>query len=78
MSLLTKVRNEQSVGFNYVQPKRTQYRERIRKRNNQSKGKINITLIANHIDTLISSSYTDLLTVKFISRDGFFGKEKAE
>jgi len=69
MSLLSQVKNEYALGFQYVEKKRTQFRERIKKRNNQSKGKINITLIANQIDTLISSSYTDLMTVKFVSRD---------
>lgn len=78
MSLISQIRSEHAAGFDYVQKKRTQYRERIKKWNNQSKGKINVTLIANQIDTLISSSYTDLLTVKFVSRDGFFGKEKAD
>lgn len=78
MSLLSQLRSEQAVWFQYVQSKRQQFRDRIKKKNNQSKGKINITLVANQIDTLISSSYTDLLTVKFVSRDWFFGKEKAE
>ena len=78
IDILNQVKDEYWLGLEFVQNKRDQFRERIRKYNNQSKKKINITLIANHIDTLISSSWTDKLTVKFISRDGFFGTDKAE
>jgi len=78
MSLLSQIRLEQSMWFQYVNSKRSQFRKRIKKYNNQSKNKINITFVAEVIDTMISSSYTDLLTVKFISRDGFFAKDKAE
>lgn len=78
MSILSQVISEHNLGEQYFLYKKQQYRDRIRKYNNQSKNKVNITLIANHIDTMIASSYTDMPTVKFVSRDGFFGKERAE
>lgn len=77
MDLLNQIQIEHSMGTQYVQPKRTAIRNRIKKWNNQSKNKINITFVADTIDTLISSSYTDLLTVRFVSRDWFFAKDKA-
>lgn len=78
MSLLSQINIEHSLWTDYVSPKRNSIRKRIKKWNNQSKNKINITFVADTIDTLISWSYTDLLTVKFVSRDWFFAKDRAE
>lgn len=66
--------------MNYVNPKRLQYRERVERRNKQqkSKDKININMVANAIDTLIATSYTDGLTVNFVAKDGWIGQEKAD
>ena len=71
---------EYAEGLNYVRPKRIQYRERVQKWNKQKKDptKLNINMIANHIDTLVASSYTDGLTVQFAPRDGWIGQEKAD
>jgi len=78
--LLNQIRDEYNAWFDYVNPKRIQYRERILKYDNQSKrkDKINIHLIANTIDALLWVSYTDALTVKFIPRDWFIWQEEAD
>lgn len=78
--LQSQVNKEYAEGLNYVRPKRIQYRERVQKRNKQKKDptKLNINMIANHIDTLVASSYTDGLTVQFAPRDGWIGQEKAD
>ncbi len=78
--LLAQITREYSEGWNYVNPKRIQYRKRVERRNKQKKGtdKININMIANAIDTLIATSYTDGLTVNFAPKDGWIGQEKAD
>lgn len=78
--LQAQITKEYAEGLNYVRPKRIQYRERVQKRNKQKKDptKLNINMIANHIDTLVASSYTDWLTVQFAPRDGWIGQEKAD
>jgi hypothetical protein len=69
--LTSQIEDEYAAGLTYVTPKREQYRERILKRGDQSKDptKISINMIANSTDTLIATSYTDGLTVKFSPRD---------
>ena len=78
--LLAQITREYSEGWNYVNVKRIQYRKRVERRNKQKKGtdKININMIANAIDTLIATSYTDGLTVNFAPKDGWIGQEKAD
>jgi hypothetical protein len=59
--LLAQIDREYQEGFDYVVNKRNQYRDRVIRWNKQAKdpNKININMIANAIDTLIASSYTD-------------------
>jgi len=59
--LITQITREHDEGLNYVRPKRDQYRQRVVRWNKQRKGtdKININMIANSIDTMIATSYTD-------------------
>jgi hypothetical protein len=78
--LALQIEDEYQQGLMYVTPKREQYRERILKRGDQSKDptKISINMIANSTDTLIATSYTDGLTVKFSPRDGWIGQEKSD
>jgi hypothetical protein len=59
--LLAQIQREYQEGYNYVLPKRIQYRNRVIRWNKQKKGvdKVNINLIANSIDTMIATSYTD-------------------
>lgn len=78
--LLAQVDREYNEWLNYVVNKREQYRERIIRWDRQSKdiNKININMVANAIDTLIASSYTDWLTVKFASADGWMSADKAD
>jgi len=53
-----------------MSPARTRYRERLLKWNPQTKkkDKININMIANAIDTLIASFWSNGIKVKFISK----------
>jgi len=69
--LLAQIEREYSEGWNYVNVKRIQYRKRVERWNKQKKGtdKININMVANAIDTLIATSYTDGLTVNFAPKD---------
>lgn len=78
--LLMQIDQEYNEWSEYVDPKRQQYKRRIEKRNKQQKDetKININMIANAIDTLIATSYTDGLTVNFNAKDGWIGQEKAD
>lgn len=78
--LITQITREHDEGLNYVRPKRDQYRQRVVRWNKQRKGtdKININMIANSIDTMIATSYTDWLTVNFAPKDGRIWQEKAD
>ena len=78
--LLSQIERERDAWEEYVKNKREQYRERIIRWDRQAKdvNKININMIANAIDTMIASSYTDWLTVNFASADGWISQEKAD
>ena len=78
--LLAQIDMEYQQWYDYVVNKRNQYRDRVVRWNKQAKdpNKININMIANAIDTLIASSYTDWLTVNFASADGWMSAEKAD
>lgn len=79
-AILTQIQREYALGLNYVRPVRIRYRDRIMKRNPQAKngGKIiNINMVANYIDTLIASFFTNGVKCKFISRNGWIGEEEA-
>ena len=78
--LLAQIDMEYQQWYDYVVNKRNQYRDRVIRWNKQAKdpNKININMIANAIDTLIASSYTDWLTVNFASADGWMSAEKAD
>ena len=78
--LLAQIDREYQSWFDYVVNKRYQYRDRVIRWNKQAKdpNKININMVANAIDTLIASSYTDWLTVNFASADGWMSAEKAD
>ena len=79
-AILTQIQREYALGLNYVRPVRIRYRDRIMKWNPQSKnwGKIiNINMVANYIDTLIASFFTNGVKCKFISRNWWIGEEEA-
>ena len=78
--LIAQIDREYQEWFDYVVNKRNQYRDRVIRWNKQAKdpNKININMIANAIDTLIASSYTDWLTVNFASADGWVSADKAD
>lgn len=78
--LLAQVDREYQQWYDYVVNKRDQYRDRVIRWNKQAKdvNKININMVANAIDTLIASSYTDWLTVNFASADGWVSADKAD
>jgi len=72
--ILNQIQREYALGLNYVRPVRIRYRDRIMKRNPQTKngGKIiNINMIGNYIDTLIASFFTNGVKCKFVSRTGW-------
>ena len=79
-ALLSQITREYNEWLNYVRPKRIQYRDRVVRWNKQRKwvDKININMIANAIDTLVATSYSDGLTVNFAPKDGWIGQEKAD
>ena len=80
-SVLVQIQREYALWLNYVRPARIRYRDRIMKRNPQSKnwGKIiNINMVWNYIDTLIASFFTNWVKCKFISRQGWIWEEEAE
>ena len=80
-SVLVQIQREYALGLNYVRPARIRYRDRIMKRNPQSKNGwkiININMIWNYIDTLIASFFTNGVKCKFISRQGWIWEEEAE
>ncbi len=78
--LLHQIRQEYAIWDDYMQPKRTQILERLRKHIKQNKQPwlININMVSNTIDSLISWSYIDKPQVKFISRDQFLENEQAD
>ena len=78
--ILKQIDDEYQQGKTYVQNRRNQFRDRIERYTRQDKqdDKINIHMISRAIDTLIASNYTDGLNVEFVSRDGVFGREKAQ
>lgn len=78
--LLHQIRQEYAIWYDYMQPKRTQILERLRKHIKQNKQPwlININMVSNTIDSLISWSYIDEPQVKFISRDQFLENEQAD
>ena len=78
--LLAQIDREYQSWLDYVINKRYQYRDRVIRWDKQAKdpNKININMVANAIDTLIASSYTDWLTVNFASADGWMSAEKAD
>jgi len=69
-AILKQIKDEYTLGYDYMQPARTRYRERLLKWNPQTKkkDKININMIANAIDTLIASFWSNGVKVKFISK----------
>ncbi len=80
-SILSQIKQEYMLWFDYVKDKRQQYRDRIAKFWNQwkkKKDKISVNMIANYIDTLIASSWVDWLKTKFISKDWWIGQEEAD
>lgn len=78
--LLHQIRQEYAIGDDYMQPKRKQILERLRKHIKQNKQPwlININMVSNTIDTLIAWSYIDEPQVKFVSRDQFLENEQAD
>lgn len=78
--LLAQIDMEYQSWYDYVVNKRNQYRDRVIRWDKQAKdpNKININMVANAIDTLIASSYTDWLTVNFASADGWMSADKAD
>lgn len=78
--LLHQIRQEYAIGDDYMQPKRNQILERLRKHIKQNKQPwlININMVSNTIDTLIAWSYIDEPQVKFVSRDQFLENEQAD
>ena len=80
-AILVQIQREYALGLNYVRPARIRYRDRIMKRNPQhtkSAKIINIDMIWNYIDTLISSFFTNWPKCKFISRQWWIGEEEAQ
>ena len=80
-AILTQIQREYALWLNYVRPARIRYRDRIMKRNPQSKnwGKIiNINMVWNYMDTLIASFFTNWPKCKFISRNGWVWEEEAQ
>lgn len=78
--LLHQIRQEFAIGDEYMQPKRNQILERLRKHIKQNKQPwlININMVSNTIDTLIAWSYIDEPQVKFVSMDQFLENEQAD
>ena len=79
-AVLTQINREYNLWLNYVTPLRVRYRDRIMKWNPQNKKGakiININMIANYMDTLIASFFTNWPKCKFISRTWRVGEEEA-
>ena len=79
-AILKKIKDEYTLWYDYMSPARTRYRERLLKWNPQTKkkDKININMIANAIDTLIASFWSNGVKVKFISKQWWIGQEEAD
>lgn len=76
-----QVEREYQMWYWYVAPKRQQYYNRIRKWNRQTNNKkkiLNINLISQAIDVAVSVSYSDALSVRFVSRDWRIHQEEAD
>jgi len=69
--ILHQIEEEYQQGLSYVETRREQFRNRIKRYNRQSKDsdKINIHLIDRAIETVIASNYSDKPKVQFVSRD---------
>lgn len=81
--ILAQISQESWQAYTYVMPKLQLYRERIRRWNPQWTGKtrrdkVNINLIANSIDVLIASFWSNAPKVKYISRTWWIGQEEAD
>lgn len=78
--LLQQIKDEFSIGDNYMMNKREQIRKRLEKHIKQNKiaGLVNINMVSNTIDSLIAWSYIDEPQVKFLSRDMFLENEQAD
>ena len=73
-AILNQIQREYALWLNYVRPVRIRYRDRIMKRNPQSKngGKIiNINMVGNYMDTLIASYFSNWPKCNFVSRTGW-------
>lgn len=78
--ILTQIQREYSLWLHYVTPVRIRYRDRIMKWNPQNKKWakiININMVANYMDVLIASFFTNWPKCKFISRQWWIGEEEA-
>lgn len=78
--ILKQIKDEYSLGNDYMNPWRIRYRDRLLKWNPQVKKdwKININMIWNAIDTLIASFWSNGVKVKFISKQWWIWAEEAE
>lgn len=78
--ILKQIKDEYTLWYDYMNPARTRYRERLLKWNPQTKkkDKININMIANAIDTLIASFWSNGVKVKFISKQWWIWQEEAD
>ncbi|MDO4713993.1 MAG: hypothetical protein Q4B28_05115 [bacterium] len=80
-NLKNQVLKEYELGSKYIAPKIKQYEQRLSDRNPQRKKKnkvLNINLVSESIDVAVAVSYSDALTVRFVSRDGFLHQEQAD
>lgn len=79
-AILKQIKDEYQLWYDYMNPARTRYRDRLLKWNPQTKkkDKININMIANAIDTLIASFWSNWVKVKFISKQWWIGQEEAD
>ena len=78
--ILAQIQREYALWLEYVQPIRVRYRNRLMKRlpQNKSAKVININMIANYMDTLIASFFTNGVKCKFISRQWWIWEEEAQ
>lgn len=79
-AILKQIKDEYTLGYNYMNPARLRYRDRLLRWNPQTKkkDKININMIWNAIDTLIASFWGNWVRVKFISKQWWIGQEEAD
>jgi len=78
--VLKQIKDEYNLGYEYMKTPREKYRKLLLKRlpQNKSADKININLIANTIDTLIASFFSNGVKVKFISKQWWIWQEEAD